>query len=173
MYRTCLSNRTWTAVDFSGCVLSFSEQKVLVILSLQANTTGGIPSNISLEEQVRTCYSKTYNTILIIPCNIAFVQLRETAQTDGGSAPLTSSLTILPQTLSSQTLLVWKVSYTTVELALAGQLESIACSPHTFTSNSTEVMIQRRPDIVAVMRSGIHQLYNSYSDPHSFASRFL
>ena len=101
------------------------------------------------------------------------MQLREAAQTSGGSVPLTSSLTILPQTLSSQTLLVWKVSYTTAELALAGQLESIACSSYEFTINSTEVVIQRRPDIVAIMRSGATftvPITSLYSDPHSLVS---
>ena len=178
VYRRCLSNRRWTSVDFSGCVLSSSEQKVLVILSLRASITGSRPSNISFEEKVKICYAKSYNTILIIPCNIAFVQLRETAQTDGGSAPLTSSLKILPQTLSSQTLLVWKVSYTRVELALAGQLESIACSSYEFTINSTGVVIQRKPDVVAIMKSGATftaPTTSLYSDPHSLVSlyRFL
>ena len=66
VYRRCLSNRRWTSVDFSGCVLSSNEQKVLVILSLRASITGSRPSNISFEEKVKICYAKTYNTILII-----------------------------------------------------------------------------------------------------------
>ena len=35
VYRRCEANRRWTSVDFSGCVLSSSEQQVLVIISLQ------------------------------------------------------------------------------------------------------------------------------------------
>ena len=62
VYRRCLSHRRWTSVDFSGCILASSEQKVLVILSLQANFTGSITSNISLEEQVKT---KTHNNLII------------------------------------------------------------------------------------------------------------
>ena len=91
------------------------------------------------------------------------VQLREITAASGGSTPTNSSLTILPQTLGQQySLLVWKVSYTTAELALAGQLESVFCSDHNFTINSNRVVIDSKPDIVAVMRSGIvANLYNS------------
>ena len=39
VYRRCEANRKWTSVDFSGCVLSSSEQQVLVIISLQTLIT--------------------------------------------------------------------------------------------------------------------------------------
>lgn len=32
--RRCMENREWTAVDFSSCTLSSSDQQVIVILSL-------------------------------------------------------------------------------------------------------------------------------------------
>ena len=82
------------------------------------------------------------------------VQLRETVQSSGGSTPTTSSLIILSQTLDQYSLLVWKVSYTTAELALAGELESVFCNDLNITMNSNRVMIERKPDITAVMRSG-------------------
>ena len=55
VYRRCEANRRWTAVDFSGCVLSSSEQQVLVILSLLANITtdsGGNFDTEALNEEV-------------------------------------------------------------------------------------------------------------------------
>jgi hypothetical protein len=136
VYRRCLSNRRWTSVDFSGCVLSSGEQQVLVIISLQAIITSDSDSSSQI--------------------NISRLndELREITAASGGSTPTNSSLTILPQTLGQQySLLVWKVSYTTAELALAGQLESVFCSDHNFTINSNRVVIDSKPDIVAVMRS--------------------
>ena len=103
------------------------------------------------------CLHKAILVILPLP-----VELREITAASGGSTPTNSSLTILPQTLGQQySLLVWKVSYT-AELALAGQLESVFCNDHNFTINSSRVVIDSKPDIVAVMRSGIlANLYNS------------
>ena len=53
VYRRCEANRRWTAVDFSGCVLSSSEQQVLVIISLLANITthSGDDMDIPILEQ--------------------------------------------------------------------------------------------------------------------------
>ena len=86
--------------------------------------------------------------------------MRETAQAGGGSIPTASSLAILPQTLNQYSLLVWKVTYTTAELALAGGQESVFCNGQSFSFNSSGVMFERKPDIVAVIRSGIFY-YNS------------
>ena len=86
--------------------------------------------------------------------HLVLVQLRETVQSSGGSTPTTSSLIILPQTLDQYSLLVWKVSYTTAELALAGELESVFCSDLNISMSSNGVIIKKKPDIIAVMRSG-------------------
>ena len=52
-----MSNRRWTSVDFSGCVLSSGEQQVLVLISLRATITSDSSSsliNISrLNDEVR------------------------------------------------------------------------------------------------------------------------
>ena len=96
------------------------------------------------------------------------VQLRETAQSSGGSTPTTSSLIIMPQTLDQYSLLVWKVSYTNPKLALAGKLEDVLCSDLNITMNSSRVIIKREPDIIAVMRSGTQKqisLLVGYPEP--------
>ena len=58
VYRRCEANRRWTSVDFSGCVLSSSEQQVLVIISLQTLiTTDSSDQSVieSLHEEVCCC----------------------------------------------------------------------------------------------------------------------
>ena len=64
VYRRCLSNRRWTSVDFSGCVLSSGEQQVLLIVSLQAIITGSSISNTSLEQEVNIIYESFTSEIL-------------------------------------------------------------------------------------------------------------
>ena len=81
-------------------------------------------------------------------------QLEIITQTSGGLTPATSSLIKLPQTLNQLSLLVWKVSYTTKQEALSGQLDSVLCTSHNFTFGSSTVDVVTRPDTVAVMRSG-------------------
>ena len=75
-------------------------------------------------------------------------------QSTEGPVPMHSSLTILPQTLDQYSLLVWKVLYTTVELALSAELDSVFCSDHNFTIDNSIVHFLRKPDITAVTKSG-------------------
>ena len=83
-------------------------------------------------------------------------QLKKTAEASGGSTPSTSYLTRLPQTLNETSLLVWNMTFTTAELALAGQLDSLFCSD---LINSSRLVIKTKPDIMAVIRSGIYICY--------------
>ena len=84
-----------------------------------------------------------------------------------GSTPTNSSLIIQPLNLDHYSLVVWKVSYTTLPMALAGELDSVFGN---FTINSSRVIIERKVDIRAFMRSGIqnntfHQFFSGRGNP--------
>ena len=79
VYRRCEANGRWISVDFSGCVLSSSEQQVLVIISLQTLITTDSSDELEtarLENMVCVCvciianwpqrYSKCIIKLLII-----------------------------------------------------------------------------------------------------------
>ena len=84
---------------------------------------------------------------------------------------MSSSLTRLPQSLDQYSQLVWKVSYTTQEQALTGKLDSVFCSNHTFTIGTSTATVERKSDIIAVMRSGEVEIL--FTKAHGMTSMYL